>query len=156
MIQNEVREAILNSPMGYSNIIRFKYPDFKDWIINNYLGSSFGEKLYNWYVPVVDNTCIYCKSITKFDQFSNGYQKFCNCSCRAKHYECFKFGISDEAIAKKAITYNNKDAIEKSKIIELRLNTINQKYSKDEQREYRTKGIQTVQSKLYSEDVDSK
>lgn len=72
--------------------------------------------------------CFYCGSDVKFIRFSYGYQKFCSCSCRAKYNECYKFGLSEKAIAakketkaKKTKEQKDKEALSRAKTLELKM-----------------------------------
>jgi hypothetical protein len=129
--QNLVRQIILENPKGYASIIRFKHKAFKEWITDTAEGVTFSEKLYNWMYPGCKNTCVYCGQKTKFDQFSNGYQKFCNCSCRAKHFECNKFTLSPEIIFKRNESLRSRSKQVLQDVKKKRNDTLLQKFGPD-------------------------
>jgi hypothetical protein len=61
------------------SFIEKNFKNFHEFIMNNYEGFSFLEKLYNFYKNP-DNTC-YCGNKTSFISFSKGYLEYCSVKC---------------------------------------------------------------------------
>ena len=67
------------------NFIKKNYSDFYIYIIDNYIGDSFLEKLYNYYIGFTNKW--YCGKKTKFISFTKGYLKYCSHSCSSNSGE---------------------------------------------------------------------
>jgi hypothetical protein len=72
------KEIYTNSNRLKENFIVNNYYDFYLFIIENYKGESFLQRLYNFYKG--DHKC-YCGNNTKFIDFKKGYLKFCSINC---------------------------------------------------------------------------
>lgn len=96
--------VIENQPIGYMNLFRKQLPHILAEF-DSLPYETHGERLYNWLYPDGRRTCVQCGALTKFHNLSSGgYREFCNCSCRAKHFESNKNGLTPEAIAAKVRT----------------------------------------------------
>jgi hypothetical protein len=81
---------IEQNPKGWNAILRIKHPSLYLSIKETFPDKKIGQAVYDLLNPDANKSCLSCGCLVKFDQFSVGYQKFCSCSCRAKHHECFK------------------------------------------------------------------
>lgn len=80
----EILDIINGNVDSYVMIIKAKYKDFYDYIINNMAGTKFSEKLYNWVnFDIRDSIgkCKNCSGTTKFLTFPLGYREFCSTKC---------------------------------------------------------------------------
>lgn len=95
------------------------YPEFYKYIIGNFKGDKFSEKLYNYFYPNNNHKCPICGNNTKFIDFKNGYHKYCCIQCQGKSTDVKnhrkntflrKYGVSHnsqiEYIRDKKIKYN--------------------------------------------------
>lgn len=72
------KEIYHNSNRLKENFISKNYHSFYSFVLDNYNGESFLQKLYNFYRG--EHKC-YCGENTKFIDFKKGYLKFCSISC---------------------------------------------------------------------------
>ena len=73
----------LNGGSVSERSIQIHYPEFHQYILNNFSDElSWSEKLY-WYYNKLTNfpTCPVCGSITKFINIKEGYRKYCSRKC---------------------------------------------------------------------------
>lgn len=105
--------------------------ELSDFLVNYKWAKKVMEGLYLLEHPEIKDRplCPHCNKELDFLFFCNGYKKFCNCHCRAKHYECFKFGITEEAITKKRRTRKINYAKNSEEILKKRDITILKKYN---------------------------
>ena len=78
------KEIYINSNRLKEKFIFNNYHDFYLFIIENYKGESFLQRLYNFYKG--DHKC-YCGNNTKFIDFKKGYLKFCSITCSSNNEE---------------------------------------------------------------------
>lgn len=80
-----IKELVETNPSGYSNTLRFKYPELCQYLKDTY--PSRGEGLYCWLYDAQPPMCLECKQVQcEFNSIHNGgYRQFCSCSCRAKY-----------------------------------------------------------------------
>lgn len=112
IIQQEPNESnrdyalrvIASQPIGYMNLFRTQLPHILAEF-NHLPFETHGERLFNWLYPNSRRTCIECGVPTKFYNLSSGgYRDFCGCSCRAKHFDSNKNGLTPEAVDARRIS----------------------------------------------------
>jgi len=86
--------------------ISTNYPDFFDYLSNNYLWTNdMKEKIYCFYNSINEqNTCYNCHRPTKFHGYTYGYAKFCCPSCAQLDTEV-RQKQSDSCVAKYGDNY---------------------------------------------------
>lgn len=86
MTKAELCEIIKSNRSNYCRILKYKFPDFYKFIILNYNGETFSEKLYSWIEEGnIKNHCIECGKNTKFIGINDGYREFCSNLCVNKN-----------------------------------------------------------------------
>ena len=89
-----------------SRVIKNRYPEFHQYILDNYPDSlSWTEKLYWYYHSLKDYpVCKVCGKPVKFENFHKGYRKYCSSKCNnsdpekielTKHNNIKKYGVDN-------------------------------------------------------------
>lgn len=80
----------LNDSTCTSRVMRVRYPEFYQYIIENYPDCKFTEALYLFYNNAQKGVCLECGKPTKFYNLWNGYREFCSYTCSNKSDEVKK------------------------------------------------------------------
>lgn len=67
-----------------SSFVKKNYPDFFQYINDNFKGGSFSEKLYRYYHPN-EGKCIICGHPTTYINFKKGFRVCCSMECAIKN-----------------------------------------------------------------------
>jgi hypothetical protein len=66
----------------YGPVIKTQFPEFHLSVSTEYIGNSFGEKLYRWIHELPNGgVCKICNSPTKFKNISDGFNPYCSLKC---------------------------------------------------------------------------
>lgn len=124
-----IKELVETNPSGYSNTLRFKYPELCQYLKDTY--PSRGEGLYCWLYDAQPPMCLECKQVQcEFNSIHNGgYRQFCSCSCRAKYNKSYKNAHNADGSLKQSIRAKNSEKAPVS--LSKRLTTYKATHGKD-------------------------
>ena len=78
---NEIVQIISSNKCHYHKIIKKKWPDFESHL-NQFYGTDFKERLFNFINPECRKSCMHCNGPdVSFLEITTGYRKYCSRQC---------------------------------------------------------------------------
>ena len=79
-IKEDKQKILASTGLCLKKSIMHRYPDEYEKI-ENMIGSSWAEKLYNYIFDCLDHKCPVCGKLTKFISITKGYSQYCSVKC---------------------------------------------------------------------------